>query len=265
MSNKAERIEVELESPLAWITINRPDKHNAFSTSMWEALVEAIHALEANSDVRVILLKGAGEKAFSAGADIDGFREKVDSEGDAPTKVDRPTESAFLVTERCKKPTISVITGICFGGGCAIALSTDFRLASDDSRFAITPVRLGLGYPFEGVRRAVEELGPSNARLVLMTARRFDAVEAKDLGIVHEVHGRDELMDAARKLGHELAANAPKSVATIKESVAQVMLPESERDLANLDAMIKDCFDSEDFREGLRAFNEKRPPEFKDR
>lgn len=260
-----ERIEVELELPLAWITINRPDKHNAFSTSMWVALIERIHELEAHSEVRVILLKGAGEKAFSAGADIDGMRDKMDSDDTPPTKVDKPTESAFVVTERCKKPTISVITGICFGGGCAIALSTDFRLASDDSRFAITPVRLGLGYPFDGVRRAVEELGPTNARLVLMTARRFSAHEAKELGIVQEVHGRDEIMDAARKLGLELAANAPKSVATIKESVAQVLLPESERDLKKLDGLIKDCFDSEDFKEGLKAFNEKRPPEFKDR
>jgi enoyl-CoA hydratase/carnithine racemase len=260
-----ERIEVEVESPLAWITINRPEKHNSFATSMWEALIARLHELEENPDVRVILLKGAGEKAFSAGADIDGFREKVDSGDDPPTKVDKPTESAFVVTERCKKPTISVIQGICFGGGCAVALSTDFRLASDDSRFAITPVRLGLGYPFEGVRRAVEELGPSNARLVLMTARRFNAGEAKNLGIVHEVHPRENLIEAAKKLAMELAANAPKSVATIKESVAQVLLPESERNLEHLDVMIKECFDSEDFREGLKAFNEKRPPEFKDR
>jgi len=253
-------IHTRVEAPVGWLIIDRPDKRNAFTSAMWRDLPVKLKELEAHPDVRVILLRGEGMEAFSAGADIAAFHADVEA-GTRPDGVDSVTVEAFLAVEHCAKPTVAVVHGVCFGGGCALALSADIRLASVEARFAITPAKIGLGYPYDGVRRAVEELGAANARYLLLTARAFDAKEAHAMGIVQEVHEGADLDEAATRLGHELAALAPKSIRAIKETVRQAQT--AEPDLNLVDHYTRSCFDSADFAEGVRAFTEKRTPNFR--
>ena len=221
---------------------------------------------KADPEIRVIVVRGAGERAFSAGADIGEFKSNDRAAEDEAPKENRG--SLFQVLDglaRCAKPTIAMIHGVCMGGGCAAALSIDIRLASEDAEFAITPARLGLGYSFEGIERAVQELGPANARYLFITAGTVDARKALEMGLVQEVHAPDELESATRALAMQIAQNAPKTIRAARESVRQSVLTPGDRQLDIVDALIRECFESEDFKEGVRAFAEKRKPRFEDR
>lgn len=253
-----------VEPPLGWLIFNRPDKLNALNLATWEALPRALGELEADDRVRVILIRGADERAFAAGADISEFEENRKDPKTA-TYYAETNEKAFAALRECRKPTIAVVRGYCVGGGCAIALNIDIRIASSDAKFAITPARLGLGYAFSGIQRAVEELGPAAARYLFLTAAHLSAARALDLGLIQEVHEPDELMDAAERLGHTIAANAPKTLRAIKKSVLEAVKDAGDRDAGAVERLISECFDSADYREGLRAFAEKRKPRFEDR
>ncbi len=157
---------VEKEPPLGWLIFNRPEKLNAFNAAMWGAIPGALADLEADPEIRVVVVRGAGDRAFSAGADISEF-DSVPNTGDGDGV---SIFGAFDALAACAKPTVAMIHGVCMGGGCAAALSIDIRLASETAEFAITPARLGLGYSFEGIERAVQELGPANARYLFITA-----------------------------------------------------------------------------------------------
>lgn len=256
-------IYIEETPPIGWIVFNRPEKMNAFNSEMWDALPGCIRALEDNPAIRVIVIRGAGERAFCAGADISEFEENA-GDANAPRDLAHTRESAFTALADCAKPTVAMIHGFCMGGGCAIALNIDIRIAADDARFAITPARLGLGYPFPGIERAVQELGPAATRYIFMTANTIDARQAAEFGIVQDVHPAEELRGAAEKLAQRIAANAPKTIRAVRESVRQSLEVPANRDLAKVDELIAECFASRDYKEGLRAFVEKRTPEFND-
>ena len=251
---------IEKEPPLGWLIFNRPQKLNALNAEMWRAIPGALSQLEADPEVRVIVVRGAGDRAFSAGADISEFES-------APNAGDDDGESifgAFDALAACTKPTVAMIHGVCMGGGCAAALCIDIRLASETAEFAITPARLGLGYSFKGIERAVQELGPANARYLFITAGKIGAKKAREMGLVQEVHPRLELEKATRDLALRIADNAPKTIRAVKESVRQSVLPPADRRQEVVEDLIRECFESEDFQEGLRAFSEKRKPRFKD-
>ena len=252
---------IKKEPPLGWLIFNRPEKLNAFNAAMWRAIPGALSQLEADPEIRVIVVRGAGDRAFSAGADISEFRS-------APIANDDDGESifgAFDALAACAKPTIAMIHGVCMGGGCAAALCIDIRLASETAEFAITPARLGLGYSFEGIERAVQELGPANTRYLFITAGKIGAQKAREMGLVQEVHPRLDLENATRDLALRIAENAPKTIRAVKESVRQSVLPAGERRQDVVEGLIRECFESADYREGLRAFSEKRKPRFEDR
>ena len=253
---------VEREPPIGWLIFNRPEKLNAINTAMWGAIPGALSDLESDSEIRVIAVRGAGDRAFSAGADIDEFEAAPQAE---PSGEERASIfDAFDALARCAKPTLAMIHGVCMGGGCAAALSIDIRLASEDAEFAITPARLGLGYSFAGIERAVQEIGPANTRYLFITAAKINAQHALAMGLVQEVHPRLQLESAARALALRIADNAPKTLRAVKESVRQSVLPPAERQRELVEELIRACFTSEDYQEGIRAFSEKRKPRFKD-
>ncbi len=251
---------IEKEPPLGWLIFNQPKKLNAINTAMWRAIPEAISQLEADPEVRVIVVRGSGDRAFSAGADISEFKNR-------PAKKDDEGQSifgAFDALAACTKPTLAMIHGVCMGGGCAAALCIDIRLASESAQFAITPARLGLGYSFDGIERAVQEMGPANTRYLFITAGKVGAHKAQEMGLVQEVHPKHELESATRELALRIADNAPMTIRAVKESIRQSVLPPADRQREVVEGLIRDCFASEDYQEGIRAFAEKRKPNFQD-
>lgn len=267
---------VEKDPPIGWLIFNRPAKLNAINAAMWQAIPERLAELDADPAVRVIVVRGAGERAFCVGADVSDFDAQMQNPGGGGQAGGRgargggggggeAARDVFQAFAECGKPTLAMIHGVCMGGGCAIALNIDIRLASEDAQFAITPARLGLGYPLSEVERAVEEIGPANTRYLLLTAARMKASKALELGLVQEVHPTSELEEATVALANVISENAPKTMRAIKESVRQSVLDLSVREPEKADALIRDCFTSEDFREGVRAFMEKRKPRFEDR
>lgn len=255
---------IKKEPPLGWMIINRPEKMNAFTSAMWESVPGMLATLEEDPEIRVIVVRGAGERAFSAGADIHEFKDQREARKKSAVNTGA-TGAAFQAFENRAKPTVSMIRGICMGGGCAVALSTDIRVASTDSIFAITPARLGLAYPFGGFERAVSELGAANARYLFLTAKRIDAPRALAMGIVHELYEPEDFEEAAKAMALSIAENAPKTLRAIQESIRQAGLPPGERDLEAIERLARECFESEDYQEGLRAFAEKRKPRFQDK
>jgi len=254
----------ELAPPLGWLILNRPEKLNALNLATWEALPKALRELEEDERVRVILIRGADERAFAAGADISEFEENR-KDPETARYYAETNEKAFAAFRECRKPTIAVVRGYCVGGGCAIALNIDIRIAATDAKFAITPARLGLGYAFSGIERAVQELGPAGARYLFLTASHLSAAKALELGLIQEVHEPDDLEAAAERLGRTVAANAPKTLRAIKKSVLEAMRAPGDRDTKTVERLIAACFESEDYREGLAAFAAKRKPDFQNR
>ncbi len=245
---------------LAWITIDNPARHNALTAGMWQALPGLIATAIADVDIRVIVLCGAGDKAFSAGADISEF--ETARTGAAAVQYDALNDAAFTALVSCPKPTIAMIHGFCLGGGLGLALSCDMRIADDASQFAIPAAKLGLGYNPRWIRPILAAVPPSRAKELLFTGRRFRSAEAEAMGLVSRLVGSADLEPATRALAAEIAANAPLSVAAAKRVIDEIVRHPENPDMAALDAAITACFESDDYSEGRRAFLEKRKPNF---
>lgn len=261
MKLRTDKMIAQKDGAIGWITFNNPARHNAVSLSMWEALHEIVSDYAADDAIRVIVLRGAGEKAFVSGADISEFEEKRSSE--ETTRLYNETSQRATVTLRdVDKPTIAMVRGYCVGGGVSVALSCDMRIASEGSTFAVPAAKLGLGYEFEGVRRLVDIVGPSFAREIFYTARQFTVQEAAVMGLVNRVLPAESLESYVREYAATIAANAPLTVASIKTLVAQALKDESERDRQLCREVVARCFASADYVEGRQAFMEKRKPQF---
>jgi len=211
--------------------------------------------------VRVIVLTGAGDKAFVAGADISRFGEERDS-ADAIAEYNASVRSFQDTLTHAPIPTIARIGGYCIGGGLAIALCCDIRIASDDSRFAVPAAKLGLGYAANGIERLMQIVGPSAAMEIFYTARQFDAAEALTMGLVNRVVPRAELADYCDGYTARISENAPLTIRAVKTAVSENLKPPGERDTALCDAQVAACFASQDYIEGRTAFMEKRKPQF---
>ena len=249
------------EGPIGYLIFNNPKRHNAVSLEMWQAVSAILSDFARDPAVRVVVLTGAGEKAFVAGADISRF-EQERSDQDAIAHYNAVTEQTFADLEGFAKPTIAMIRGYCIGGGLALALGCDLRVCSDNSRFALPAAKLGLGYPFHGLKKLVDVVGPSFAKEIFYTARQFEAEEARVMGLVNRVVKADELHAYVQKYADTIGENAPMTIATAKFTIGEVVKDESKRDIAKCAAMVRQCFESQDYIEGRRAFMEKRKPVF---
>jgi len=244
------------------ITFNNPEKRNAMSLDMWEGLGEALIALRDDPDVRVVILVGAGDKAFVSGADISQF-EKTRHNAAASEEYSRKSAAQRALLGDYPKPTISCIRGFCLGGGMQVAMLTDIRIAAADSQFGIPAAKLGIAYGYEGLRHLVSLVGPSWARLIMYTGMRIDSAEALRIGLVDRVIPTEELWGATMEIARTISGNAPLAIQAAKITIAQVLKDPAERDMEAIKRIGIACMDSEDFREGRSAFMEKRKPQFK--
>jgi enoyl-CoA hydratase len=246
------------------ITFNNPAKRNAMSLEMWEGLGQTLSELHDDPEVRVVVLVGAGDKAFVSGADISQF-EKTRHNAEAAAEYSRRSDAQRALLAAYPKPTIACIRGFCLGGGMQVAMLTDIRIASDTSQFGIPAARLGIAYGYDGLKHLVSLVGPSWARLLMYTGMRIDAAEALRIGLVERVLPDAELWDATMEIARTISVNAPLAIQAAKITIAQVLKDESHRDMDAIRKIGIACMDSDDFREGRTAFMEKRKPQFKGR
>lgn len=255
------RIDYRVEDNLARITLVQPERLNAMSFEMWAALPGLFAQAVADPAVRAIVLEGAGEKAFCAGADISQFGEKR-TDPAAVAAYDTAVSEGMAAIAMAAKPTIAVIRGICFGGGFGLALACDIRLARADSRFRVPAARLGLGYGLEGVTLISRKLGPDAAADILFSARILDAGEAERLGVVAQAWAAESFEAECAAYLAMIAGNAPLTLMAAKRALLELARPEGERDTQAVADLVARCFASADYREGQAAFREKRPPVF---
>jgi enoyl-CoA hydratase len=244
------------------ITFNNAEKRNAMSLDMWEGLGSALVELRDDPDIRVVVLRGAGDKAFVSGADISQF-EKNRHNAAASEEYSRRSEAQRALLANFPKPIIASIRGFCLGGGMQVAMSTDIRIAAEDSQFGIPAAKLGIAYGYDGLKHLVSLVGPSWARLLMYTGMRIDSAEALRIGLVDRVVADAELWNATTEIARIIAGNAPLAIHAAKVTIAQVLKDPDARDMDAIKAIGTACMDSEDFREGRTAFMEKRKPKFR--
>lgn len=250
------------EPPLAWIVFNRPERRNAVNLEMWQALPDLVAEVAQDSSVRVLILRGGGEESFISGADISQFGQARSSK-ETMGVYNRATGAALRSLEQLEKPVVAMIHGFCRGGGCSVALMCDLRVCADDASFGIPAARLGIAYGIEtGVERLVHVVGAANAAEILMTARTYAAEEAHQMGLVNRVLPKAQLESFTREYAAKMADNAPLSVVAHKFFVRESTKTANLRDTEKIRALSAACSESEDYREGVRAFMEKRRPEF---
>lgn len=260
----SDKMLAEVTDGIGIMTFNNPARHNAVSMDMWVSAKAILDRFLADPAVRVIVVRGAGGKAFVSGADISKFDDER-AEQAAVARYDEATETAYNTLRESPKPTIAMIEGYCIGGGLNLAICCDLRFCSEGSRFAIPAAKLGLGYGYSRVRRLLEIISPAFAREIFLTARQFSAAEAVAMGLVNRVLPAAELSDYALGIARQTAGNAPLVLGSIKHIIRQALLDPADRDLDSCAAMVKACFESADYAEGRAAFREKRPPAFKGR
>ena len=239
---------------------NNPERRNAVSLDMWQAIPGVLGDFGADDAIRVVVLAGAGDKAFVSGADISQF-EKQRSTAETVAHYDEIGEKAQTRLKNFDKPVIAMIRGYCIGGGLNIANLCDLRIASDDSRFGIPAAKMGLGYRASSMKNLVEIVGKAAALEIMITARQFNAEEARHMGLVHKVVPVAELEKATREYCDMITANAPLTMRAAKRIIREVGTVQY--DAAKCKAWARECFESEDYKEGRKAFMEKRKPLFK--
>lgn len=255
------KILAQVHGGIGWLIFNHPERRNAVSLEMWQGIGDAAEAFEADPAVRVVVMRGAGGKSFAAGADISEFEQH---RADAAQKAayGRIAGRGAQALAQLGKPLIAMIEGYCVGGGLALALTADLRFCSPDARFAIPAARLGLGYEYAGVAALARLVGPSVAKDIFFSARFLEAEEALRLGLVNRVVGDGGLEAQVRDYARRVADNAPLTVNAIKAAVRVFERYSLSDEAEAVEALVNRCFDSEDYREGRRAFMEKRPPVF---
>ncbi len=259
-----ERMIARIDGAIGWVTFNNPARRNAVSLDMWEALGVALDRFTADDRVRVIVLRGAGGRAFVSGADISQF-EQQRSSPETIAHYNSISGRATAALADTPKPTIAMIEGWCIGGGVSIAVTCDLRVCGEMSKFGVPATRLGLGYDAAGVKKLMDLVGPAFTREIFYTARHFTAAEAAGMGLVNRIVPEADLEEYVRRMCEGIAQNAPLTIRSIKRSVAELSKGSPAADLELCGQLVRACFDSEDYIEGRRAFMEKRLPVFRGR
>lgn len=261
MELKTDKMIAEKKGGVGWMTFNNPARRNAMSLEMWEAVGEIIDDFSRDPAIKCCVMAGAGDKAFVSGADISQFKEKR-SDAEAAAEYDRISSEARERLALFQKPLIAMIRGYCLGGGLGVAMNADFRIATEDSQFGIPAARLGIAYTFENIKRLVGLVGPSYAKEILITARRLNAAEAYKIGLINRVVPVDKLAETIAEYTDAITQNAPLSMKASKLIIGEILKDKDERDYEMIDGLKRECFDSNDYKEGREAFMEKRKPVF---
>lgn len=253
----------EIRGSAGYLVLNAPQRRNALSLDMWQGLPEIVARFDADPAVRCIVVTGAGSEAFAAGADISEFDDHR-ATADGAKVYDQATHDATAAIAGCTKPVVAAVRGFCFGGGMALAMACDLRLASDDAKFCIPAAKLGVGYSFDGTAALVARLGPALAAELLFTARTYSAHEALMKGIIHALAPVADFDNVLKGYTAALAANAPLTIKAAKIAIRAIVSGKpADREMA--ERGIAQCMTSDDYREGRKAFLEKRKPAFQGR
>ena len=256
-----ERVKTWLDGQVLHIRFNNPEKHNALSVDMWEAVPPLLDKAAKDDNVRMVVLSGEGGKSFVSGADISQF-EDMRAAKEAVKKYEAMAEAALQGIYEFEKPTVACIQGYCIGGGVNVAICCDIRIASSNSTFAIPAAKLGLGYRYSAMKNLTDLVGPGHAKDIFFTARRLDAAEALRIGLINRVADSDKLDALLAEYTTAICQNAPLTIKAGKRIIRDVLKTgDADMDLAR--KLILDCFESDDYAEGRRAFMEKRKPVFK--
>jgi enoyl-CoA hydratase len=258
---KTDKMLSRKEGSVGYLTFNNPERHNAVSLEMWEAAAGYLEDFKNDKNIRVVVLTGAGGKAFVSGADISKFESERSSK-DAIDRYNVAVDKANTAVYEFPKPTIAMIRGYCIGGGVGLALCCDLRICSDNSKFGVPAAKLGLGYAFTGIKKLVDVVGPSFAKEIFYTARQFTAPEALAMGLVNRMLPEVELDKYVKDYAETIGGNAPMTVDSVKFIVGETVKPESKRNMQKCADLVAACFASKDYIEGRKAFMEKRKPAF---
>lgn len=256
-----EKMLSRVKDGVGYITFNNPEKHNAVSIEMWDALEQILDGFSSSKDIRVIVLNGAGGKAFVSGADISKF-DKERSSKEAVLSYNKRTQKVYENLETFPKPTIAMIDGYCIGGGLNLAVCCDIRICSEKSKFAMPAAKLSLGYPFSSIKRLFDVMGPGMAKHFMFTAEKISASEALACGLVQKLVSEDSIDSYVKDYALNIANNAPLTIKAMKQIGIEISKNSDERDLLLCEKLASACFDSEDYKEGRKAFMEKRKPNF---
>lgn len=254
-----ETIKIEQRDGVALVTLNRPSVRNAVTLAMWRELAGVFSAFNADRDIRGVMLKGAG-KDFSVGADISEF-EKIREDRHQAAAYEVAVDTCSSAIAALGKPVVAAISGYCLGGGCHLALACDFRFGDRTATVGIPSAKLSIVYGVNSVQRLLALTGVSNAKRMLFSADRYGAEQAVSMGLIDELH--DDVATAADKFLRHLATNAPLSISGAKYMLNGLSMGSGTLDPAVAQRLIDEASDSEDFREGRKAFSEKRPPRFR--
>lgn len=259
-----DKIIVRKEGAIGFITFNNPAKLNAISLEMWQGMGEAVSRFDADTDVRVIVLDGAGGKAFVAGADVSKYEEERMGDN-AQEHYAKTGEAALSALYDTQKATIAAIDGYCIGGGISVAVSCDLRIATPASSFGQPAMRYGIGYRYKSLRRVTDLIGPGAAKELLIGGQSFDAQQALAKGLVGQVLPQEGFAQAVQQQADKIAHGAPLTLKQVKHAIAQIVRDPAQRELELSEQYFQDCYASADYREGIRAFAEKRKPVFNGR
>lgn len=255
------RMLAEKDGTIGWMIFDHPERRNAVTQAMWLELGEILEDFAKDETIRVVVLKGAGDRAFVSGADISQFGAQRRNATEVAAS-NRLTDVARQALAAFPKPTMAMIQGYCLGGGLAIALMCDLRFASEDSTFGIPAARLGVGYAAPGIALLQALVGPAYTREIMFTGRRFSGEEALRMGLINRLLPGAELATYVQDYAATIGSNAPLTIRAAKLASTELLKAEDARDLSVVQRAVAACFDSADYQEGRTAFLEKRPPAF---